>query len=221
MNPNKHADTHRLAIKSNISMPKTKQFVGRWVAWKNGHRFVQELHEDGKFEAIVFDEEDTICHAVIGTWNVEGDFIHWRYLKGGPKYVDKNKIVSVGKKEFSIEERDGALTVFYRELKGGAEASANFDTSEVSRFLKRLSKFVKSGFSSAQATRLSREMKKLKPEGSHQYVFPIRFEGSDALLGIRVFMDDVDAPDLYIYGPLKFVRMVDKELEKLDPERLA
>jgi hypothetical protein len=197
-------------------MTITKQFVGRWIAWKDGFRFEQELYKNGKFEALGYDEEDRVSHAAIGTWKVEGDTINWRYLKGGPKYIDKNRILSVEKRQFAIQERDGAHTVFYRGPKGGVETSSNFDTSEASRFLKRISALIPTGFTSAHAGRIAREMKKLKPESSHQYVFQIRFERSDALLGIRVFMDDVDAPDLYVYAPLKLVRKIDKELEKFD-----
>jgi hypothetical protein len=200
----------------DFSVANAKQFVGRWIAWRDGLRFEQELYENGKFEALIFDEDDTIAHAAIGTWEIAGDTLQWRYLKGGPKYIDKNRILSVKTNQISIRERDGERTVFYRGPKGGVETSSNFDRNEVSQFLNRLSALIDSGFASAEASRISREMKRLIRESSRQYVFPIRFEGGEALLGIRVFMDDVDAPDLYFYAPLKLMRKINEELEKLD-----
>ena len=43
---------------------------------------------------------------------------------------------------------------------------------------------------------LAREIRKIRPERSRQYVFSIKYHGAKALLGIRAFMNDVDPPDL-------------------------
>ena len=200
-------------------MPKPEQFVGRWVTWTEDNRFEQELYEDGTFEGLIFDEEDTICHAVIGTWEIDGDTMCWRYKKGGPKGVDKDKIVHVGAGRFSLKSRKGDHTDWHRGIKGSGETSTNFDLEEVRPFLKRLSALVPSGFGASRVTALAKEIKKLKRERTRQFVFPITFEGAAALLGVRVFMDDVGSPDIYFYAPLKLVRQIDREIERLDESR--
>jgi hypothetical protein len=200
-------------------MPKPEQFFGRWVTWNDASRFEQELYADGKFEGIIFDEEDTICHAVIGTWKLDGNLICWRYTKGGPKGLDKDKVVLVETDRFSLKAPNGERTDWYRGFKGSGETSTNFDLKEVRPFLKRLSALVDSGFGVAQVNVIAREIKKLKRERNRQYAFPISFEGAAALLGIRVFMDDVDSPDLYFYAPLKLMRQIDKEIESFDEAR--
>ena len=197
-------------------MPKPEQFVGHWVTWKDDNRFEQELYADGTFEAVIFDDDDRICHAAIGTWQIQGDSVLWRYTKGGPKYVDKNKLLSAEVDRFSLREGDGTRVVFYRGVKGSIETSANFDSRKVRSFLKRLSALVDSGFGTAQVNALAREIRKMRRERSRQYVFQIGYQGANALLGIRAFMDDVEAPDLYFYAPLKLIREINKHLEKLN-----
>jgi hypothetical protein len=199
-------------------MPKAQQFVGYWVSWKGDNRFEQVLNEDETFKGFIFDDDDTLCHAAIGTWKIDGDTICWRYTKGGPKGVDKNKVVHLDAGRFSVKERDGERTDWYRGIKGSRETSTNFGPKEVRPFLKRLSALVDSGFGPARVNGIARELKKLKRERTRQYVFPITFEGTTALLGIRVFMDDIDAPDIYFYAPLKLLRQIEKRIEQLDPE---
>jgi hypothetical protein len=47
-------------------------------------------------------------------------------------------------------------------------------------------------------------------------VFTITFDAVTAPFRIRVFMDDVEAPDIDLYGPKKLIRIAEKAITKLD-----
>lgn len=201
-------------------MPDKKQFVGRWITWLDYIRIKQRLFADGRFAAALFDEAtDKACADIKGTWEIVENTIQWRYQSAHglplPRRVDINKIVHLDESRFSVLERDGARTDFYRTIPM-SETSVNFDMDQVQPFLRRVARFISSGFGSVEISRLIKRIKRLKPDESCPFVYPIVFMGVAAPFRIVVFMDDIDAPDVDFYAPVKLTRQIENEIRKLD-----
>jgi hypothetical protein len=60
-----------------------------------------------------------------------------------------------------------------------------------------------------------KKLKRLKPDGCHTIVYMIGYKGKHDPFRIRVFMDDVDAPDIYFHGPKALIKKINKEIQKL------
>ena len=200
-------------------MARREQFIGQWVHWDDTARIEQQLFADGRFEGVVFDEEaEAVFGKVSGTWEMVGDAIHWRYLAGEnidvPKKVDVNTIVRVDENRFDLREPNRRTTDWHRAVKS-EETSTNFDYDDVQPFLQRIAPLMDSGFGNAEIATLMKKMQKLRPDQSCQMVFPVKFKGTIAPFRIRVFMDDVDAPDISFYGPVRLTQQIDQQLSKL------
>jgi hypothetical protein len=201
-------------------MPDKTHFVGQWVNWDGVARIEQELFVDGRFEGIVFDEEQgKVFGTAKGHWELVGEAIHWRYVASEniplPKKVQVNPIVQVDTNHLRLRENSRWCTDWYRKVES-EETSTNFDYEQVQPFLERIARLIDSGFGSGEIATLMKKAQRLRPEQTYQVVFPITFEGNFAPFHIRVFMDDVDAPDVYLYAPVKLTRQIDNEISRLD-----
>ena len=78
------------------------------------------------------------------------------------------------------------------------EASMNFDFSGLEPFLLQVADGL-DGLSRADVTALIAGVRELDVEAEREWVFDVRHEGAPAKLRVRVFMDDLDAPDLYFF----------------------
>lgn len=202
-------------------LPSANEFVGRWVAWKNGHRFEQELYNDGSFEAVVVDGEDTIVHAATGNWKLDGDSIRWHYKAGGPRSVDKNKLVHLDKNHFSVLERDGVRTDFYRTVKS-VHTHKEFNLVKVRPFLTNVSTFIDDGFGTSEITTLTKGIKEYRRAKDSSFVFPIVvshrviFDGTVCSLCVRVMMRDLKKPDVCFSAPPKLIQRINVEMKKFE-----
>ncbi len=79
-----------------------------------------------------------------------------------------------------------------------AEASMNFDSRRVRPFLERISPLV-TGFEEAEIARVLRVVEELSIDEESELVFAVLYEQKPISLRIRIFKDDVDAPDLYFF----------------------
>lgn len=95
-----------------------------------------------------------------------------------------------------------------------AETSLNFDIEDVEPFLLRVSGRVESGFSAADACRLAAEIARMQPDDERVWQFEIAFRGTRVCLSVRVFMDDVAAPDVAVAGPQLLIVAVEEELKR-------
>jgi hypothetical protein len=200
-------------------MPHQKQFLGQWISWVNDVRIEQELFDDGRFEGVFFDEDGSVLGSAKGTWEVKGETIQWRYTSAEnislPKGVDTDKVTHVTEAFFSLQARSGRRTDWHRMVESG-ETSTNFDLEQVQPFLIQIAALVDSGFGPPEIDGLMKKAKKLKPDQSCCFTFPVVFDGIASPLRIRVFMDDVDAPDIYFYASRKLAGQIDDEIKKLD-----
>jgi hypothetical protein len=201
-------------------MPEKEQFVGRWVHWDDTARIEQELFADGRFEGVVFDEErGEVFGTAKGHWEIVGKEIRWRYIAAEnlavPKKVDVNEIVHVDENRFDARETSRRSSDWYRAVES-EETSTNFDYEQVQPFLTRISALIDGGFGAGEIAALMKKIQCLRPDQTSQLVFPVTCAGVVAPFRIRVFMDDVDAPDIYFYAPLKLARQIDNEIKNLD-----
>jgi hypothetical protein len=98
------------------------------------------------------------------------------------------------------------------------EASTSFDSENVGPFLGRLKPLIESGFSDGEIIQVQRMMERLKIDEEKELEFPIRYHGRQTVLRVRIFMDDVDSPDLYFFTDPELAKEIDKAMEKLADE---
>lgn len=80
------------------------------------------------------------------------------------------------------------------------EVSMNFDLDQVEVFLHRIISLIDSGFGEHDVNPTMASIDHMKMEEEREVCHSIiRYKGEKMLFNIRVFMDDVDAPDLYIF----------------------
>ncbi len=209
-----------MALASFENMAERKQFVGRWISWEKGARIEQELFDDGRFDGVVFNEDGSVFGIAKGTWDLKDDTLQWRYISAEnipvPKGVEIDRITHLDDFSFSLQPLRGKRTFWHYRRIESSETSANLDLSELQPLLNRIAALVGSGLGQVEIDGFMKKVKKLKPDQSFQFTFPIAFGGVTSPLHIRVFMDDVDAPDAYFYAPKKLAELIDDEIKRLD-----
>ena len=100
----------------------------------------------------------------------------------------------------------------------GEESSANFDLENIGPFLGRLSAFIESGFGANEIQKVCRAVDEMEHDEQREMEFPIRHGGTDSLLRVGIFMDDVDAPDLYFFSPPALALQIDEEIDRFFEE---
>jgi len=98
------------------------------------------------------------------------------------------------------------------------EASMNFDSENVRPFLERLKPLIESGFSDEEILQVQRMMEVLKIDDEKELEFPILYRGRETVLRVGIFMDDVNAPDVYFFTDPELAKEIDKEMEKFADE---
>jgi hypothetical protein len=200
-------------------MHHQKQFLGQWISWVNDIRVEQELFDDGRFEGTVFNEDGSVFGSAKGTWNLKDDSIQWRYTSAEnlpvPKGVETDKITNLTDSIVSFQSRGGRRTDWHRMVESG-ETSTNFDLEQVQPFLVQIATLVDSGLGLPEIDGVMKKVKKLKPDQSCYFTFSVVLDGIASPLRIRVFMDDVDAPDIYFYACSKLASRIDDQIKKLD-----
>jgi hypothetical protein len=83
-------------------------------------------------------------------------------------------------------------------LSGLSEASMNFDSAQVGPFLGRMVERI-SGFGAREAAQVVHLLDELEVGEERDLQFEVEHRGQLVPLWIGVFMDDVDAPDLYFF----------------------
>ena len=80
------------------------------------------------------------------------------------------------------------------------EASMNFDLENVEPFLTRINRRLNLNLPIDELVQMTHQT---KIETEHSRTIQITFNSSQTQLEYRVFMDDLDAPDLYFFTPSK------------------
>jgi hypothetical protein len=99
------------------------------------------------------------------------------------------------------------------------EFSTNFDSEMVRPFLERIVPFFASGFGSDEIERVCQVVATLPHDEERTIEFKIRHAGEEAELSVHVFMDDVDSPDIYFFGPGGLTKQIEEEFGRFAKER--
>lgn len=103
------------------------------------------------------------------------------------------------------------------EISDLSEASTNFDLENVRPFLLRVSKRVE-GFGTAEIDTVVREITEMPVDGEREWHFEVEHEGTHVSLHIRVFMDDLETPDVYFFTSPELAASIQSEMESFADE---
>lgn len=99
------------------------------------------------------------------------------------------------------------------------EFSTNFDVDAVRPFLERIQPLMASGFSSGEIERVCQLIATLSHGQELMLEFQVRYAGEDTPLQIRVFMDDLAAPDVYFYSSTALAQTIAATCERFMAEQ--
>ncbi len=111
---------------------------------------------------------------------------------------------------------DGMQTTLQNVLQ---EFSTNFDSKMVRPFLERIQPFIESGFGSAQIEQVCQVVAALPHDQERILEFQIRYAGEDAKFEVHIFMDDIDAPDIYFFASAPLREQIESEFHRFAEER--
>ncbi len=94
-----------------------------------------------------------------------------------------------------------------------SEASMNFDLDSLAPFLRRVSGQVDSGFGDAEISTLMAEVSAMAIDAEKQWNFSVVHGGHPTQLQVRVFMDDIEAPDVYFFTSATLAQAIDQEMK--------
>ena len=89
------------------------------------------------------------------------------------------------------------------------EWSSNVDVPELSKVLRRLSRFVEAGFGKAEIAEVRAAAYELEVDETARFKFDAKAGGKTVPVWIEVFMDDENAPDLYIFSSKDLIAKLD------------
>jgi hypothetical protein len=90
-----------------------------------------------------------------------------------------------------------------------AETSMNFDAHLVGPFLEQLSALI-DGFGPTEISKLLTVIDELEVDDERELRFQVIHARQLVPLNVRIFQDDVDAPDLYFFAPPTLIEEIDK-----------
>ena len=90
------------------------RYVGTWVS-ESGKRYnVTTMHADGRFRTEQFDGLKS-AGTIEGRWQLRGEQIVWTYHQPRIDGEDANALVSTTPDRFSVRERNGSVSTFFRK----------------------------------------------------------------------------------------------------------
>jgi len=98
----------------------------------------------------------------------------------------------------------------YRRLAPLVETSANFDMDNVGPFMERVSGVIPSGFGPAEVAQVVALAQGMEVNDEQVLTFNITFAGQPIQLYINVFLDDVDAPDVYFFSTPALIKKIEE-----------
>lgn len=98
------------------------------------------------------------------------------------------------------------------------ESSMNFDLENVRPFLQRVASLIDAGFGAAEIDRVVSLAENMAHDDEQTIEFQIKYHGTPSPFRIGIFMDDIDAPDMYFFGPASLATQIDAEMEKFCEE---
>lgn len=90
------------------------------------------------------------------------------------------------------------------------ESSRNLDMEQLEPLLKKVSSLIEDGFKEDEIQEVCELAEEMEVEQEKGINFPIQFDGEKTGFRIQIFMDDIDAPDLYFFAPPKLAEEIRK-----------
>ena len=97
---------------------------------------------------------------------------------------------------------------------GLKEASSNFDSNEVDGFLQKVSTLVESGFGEPERNQVIQMLKSLKIDEQKSLEFKVTFKQTASPLRVTLYLDDVDAVDMYFFAEPALADAIQAEMNK-------
>src|SRR5262249_1713180 len=94
------------------------------------------------------------------------------------------------------------------------ESSANFDLKNVRPFLERIEPLIESDFSDGEINQIQKAAEEMEVDEERDFSFPIKFNRSDTVLRVKVFLDDIASPDLYFFTDPRLAQEITKKMMK-------
>jgi hypothetical protein len=131
------------------------------------------------------------------------------------EYEAKKSLKRLDRKRGGVAKRGKRAA---EESPGGlSEASMNFDSDLVEPFLQRVSTLV-TGFGAKEIAEVAQMIAELEVDDERELRFEVSDEGCWILLRVRVFMDDVDAPDLHFFTTPELAKEIEQLLAEFREE---
>ena len=94
------------------------------------------------------------------------------------------------------------------------EASSNFDSDEVDGFLQKVSGLVESGFGETERNQVTQILKSMKVDEQKSLEFAVKFREQSSPLRATLYLDDVDAVDMYFFAEPVLAIAIQAEMNK-------
>ena len=99
-----------------------------------------------------------------------------------------------------------------------AEATMSFDTSTVRPFLERLETLLEDGFGDPEIQDVMEVIDSLAVDDETEVRYEVLFAGESLPLRIRVFMNDIDSPDIGFVTSPDLVDRIQEEMHEYEEE---
>jgi hypothetical protein len=94
--------------------------------------------------------------------------------------------------------------------------STNLGLDLLRPFLERIVPLIDSGFGSQEVQQVIDLANSMSVSQEKSLKFPIVMEGRKSILGVRLFMDDIASPDIYVVAESSFCGRISTALEESD-----
>lgn len=135
-----------------------------------------------------------------------------RYARSGAKKALKKLEKAAG--ELAPERSDSPFSST-TPLPGLSEASTNFNLDQVPAFLAELATIVEE-FGLSEVERVESKLLVMEPDEEECFDFQVRYGGEEIPLQIRIYMSDVNAPEVAFFTSSKLAKAIDKLLDDLE-----
>ena len=98
------------------------------------------------------------------------------------------------------------------------ESSMNSDLENVRQFLQRIAPLINAGFGPVEIDRVVSLAESMEHDDEQTREFRIEYRGEPSAFRVGIFMDDIDAPDMYFFGPAGLAEQIDAEMERFCEE---
>jgi len=94
-----------------------------------------------------------------------------------------------------------------------SETSFNVDIANVRPLLLRIAQHVSEGFTESEIKRVGAFIAGTRFDSEREMTLSVVFSGKQTPFIIRVFMDDIDAPDVFVFSAPELIAVINAEVE--------